>query len=348
MLLPESSADILLSAQVDGASSNMPNRRKPRVVPSFPGLGLAAPSSATIDNTAPAPKGKAVAAKAKSTKVTASKPPALKSTKAAGKIAKATSKTTGAAKGKSKAKSAPPGKSETEEEDQDPSSTDTTKSRKANAKDRPAANVTSAKRKTNGAVGTDTQGDANSRPAKKVKITKEKAPSKPKSVKPAPPKVVINNAPTTKLDIYVCGEGSAGELGLGNAKGVTDVKRPRLNPHLKASEVGVVHIEAGGMHAAALTHDNRILTWGVNDQGALGRDTSYEGGLRNIDDDATSNSSEDSDDIGLNPREATPTAIPAEAFPLGTTFTQLAAGDSCTFALTDDGLVYGWGTFRVS
>jgi regulator of chromosome condensation len=34
-------------------------------------------------------------------------------------------------------------------------------------------------------------------------------------------------------------------------------------------------------------------------------------------------------------------------FPEGTVFTQLAAGDSMTFALTDEGLVYGWGTFRV-
>jgi regulator of chromosome condensation len=32
----------------------------------------------------------------------------------------------------------------------------------------------------------------------------------------------------------------------------------------------------------------------------------------------------------------------------GTVFAQLAAGDNSTFALTEDGLVYGWGTFRVS
>ena len=37
--------------------------------------------------------------------------------------------------------------------------------------------------------------------------------------------------------------------------------------------MGVVQIDAGGMHVVALTRDNKILTWGVNDQGALGRDT---------------------------------------------------------------------------
>jgi alpha-tubulin suppressor-like RCC1 family protein len=28
-------------------------------------------------------------------------------------------------------------------------------------------------------------------------------------------------------------------------------------------------------------------------------------------------------------------------------FAQVAAGDSCSFALTDTGLVFGWGTFKV-
>jgi len=53
-------------------------------------------------------------------------------------------------------------------------------------------------------------------------------------------------------------------------------------------------------------------------------------------------------DSDLNPRESNPTAIPADKFPAGTKFVQMAAGDSTTFVLTDEGLVYGWGTFRVS
>lgn len=176
--------------------------------------------------------------------------------------------------------------------------------------------------------------DEDERPVKKVR-----------AAKPEKLKVVINHAPTQKLNVYVFGEGSAGELGLGHAKNVIDVKRPRLNPLLSAQNAGVIQIACGGMHVAALTHDNKILTWGVNDQGALGRDTTWSGGLKDVD-----QASEDSDDedSGLNPFESTPTAISSDSFPAGTVFTSVSAGDSTTFAVTDEGKVYGWGTFRVS
>lgn len=176
---------------------------------------------------------------------------------------------------------------------------------------------------------------------KKARVTQARAP-KPK------PKVVINQAPTTRLNVYVFGEGSSGELGLGATKNAIDVKRPRLNPLLPADKIGVVHIAVGGMHCLALTHDNKILTWGVNDQGALGRDTTWEGGYRDIDDTKSGSDSDDESDSGLNPYESTPTAIPTDSFPEGTVFVEVAAGDSASFALTDDGQVYGWGTFRVS
>jgi regulator of chromosome condensation len=168
------------------------------------------------------------------------------------------------------------------------------------------------------------------------------AAKKPKLTKP---KVIINHAPTRRLDIFVSGEGSQGELGLGAGKGSMNALRPRLNPHLSAAEVGVVQLATGGMHCAALTHDNKILTWGVNDEGALGRDTQWEGGLVDVDENKSDASS---DDAELNPREATPTAVEFVNLPDRTIFTQVAAGDSSTFALTDEGQVYGWGTFRVS
>ena len=171
-------------------------------------------------------------------------------------------------------------------------------------------------------------------PVKKLRVTK--------ALKLPKPKNIINHAPTQKLDVFVCGEGSSGELGLGNSRKAIDVKRPRLNHNLSASKVGVVHIAVGGMHAAALTHDNLIYTWGVNDQGALGRDTKWEKSANeemNVDEDET---------VDLNLTECTPMPIPTEHFPPDTVFTQLACGDSNTFALTDDGEVWGWGTFRVS
>jgi regulator of chromosome condensation len=188
-------------------------------------------------------------------------------------------------------------------------------------------------------------------PIKKEEPALKKAKAVPvqKKVKVGP---VINEIPTQKLDIYVFGEGSSGELGLGSVKvdgkKPIDVKRPRLNQYLSAETVGIVQVAVGGMHCAALTHDNKIYTWGVNDQGALGRDTKWDGGLKDIDDDKSDSSSEDGDDTGMNPLESTPAAIDSKHFPDEVKFVQLVASDSATFALTADGSVYGWGTFRVS
>ncbi|KAL4902877.1 hypothetical protein BDW74DRAFT_157792 [Aspergillus multicolor] len=191
------------------------------------------------------------------------------------------------------------------------------------------------------ALTDDEDDDSTNRSTKRARVAKP-ATAKQK------PKVVINSAPTIKLNVYVCGEGSSGELGLGVGKNVIDVKRPRLNPHLLPDTVGVVQLAVGGMHCVALTHDNKILTWGVNDQGALGRDTTWEGGYKDMDKggSGSGSDSDSDDDPDLNPHECTPTAIPSSAFPKDTVFVEVAAGDSSSFALTDEGEVYGWGTFR--
>ena len=175
--------------------------------------------------------------------------------------------------------------------------------------------------------------------------TKQTAAKKPKRTGA---KAVINHAPTELLSVYVFGDGASGELGLGSAKGQLEVKRPRLNPLLAADSVGVVQLAVGGMHTAALTHDNKILTWGVNDQGALGRDTTWDGGLRDMDE--AENSDDDSDsgsESAVNPHESSPKEVDVTMLSKDTIFTQVACSDSATFALTEEGLVYGWGTFRV-
>lgn len=168
-----------------------------------------------------------------------------------------------------------------------------------------------------------------------------KGPRRPKGKK-----IEINAVRyTAPLKVFVFGEGGQGELGLGATKKAIDVKRPRYNEAL--SNQDVVRVATGGMHVVALTKDNRILTWGVNDNGALGRDTAGGEQLKDMKDGDDSDSDSDDDETGgLNPLEATPTAISSDHFPEDTVFVDIAAGDSCSFALTTEGAVYGWGTFR--
>ena len=142
-------------------------------------------------------------------------------------------------------------------------------------------------------------------------------------------------------NIYVFGKGEMAELGLGPAANARIVKRPRLNHFLLPEKVGVVQVACGGMHSLVLTKDGKVYSWGVNDQGALGRDTQWEAPVK----DADASDSED-EDTTVNPKESTPGLV--EGFPNKINIVQVAAGDSISVALTEDGYVYAWGTFRVS
>ena len=201
-----------------------------------------------------------------------------------------------------------------------------------------SGNIRKGKRKAEGPVSSSAAATKSRKlnPAAK-RVTKSRTPK---------PKLILNHRATDALNVYVFGSGDSGVLGLGPRCSTDDVLRPRLNPNLSASSVGVVQIATGGMHCVALTNDNKILTWGVNDHGALGRDTQWSGGWKEIDGKDQDDDS-DGSESQLNPKESTPTAIEEFCFPTGTVFTQVAAGDNASFALTEEGLVYGWGTFKV-
>jgi alpha-tubulin suppressor-like RCC1 family protein len=160
-------------------------------------------------------------------------------------------------------------------------------------------------------------------------------------ITPRKPKLIrrVNSAPTRRLDIAVFGNGENGELGLGHKwhdkTSPENASKPRLNHFLDADHEGVVQVAVGGMLCAALTHDGRVLTWGVNDSRALGRNTHWEPPAQ-LDENST----------WLNPLESTP--APAEGLDgLESGIAQVAVTDNATFVLTESGLVYGWGTFIV-
>ncbi|KAK7747479.1 hypothetical protein SLS53_001734 [Cytospora paraplurivora] len=292
----------------------------------------------------------------------AKKPTATK--KATAKESSTTKNATAKKAGAANAKSASAPKTMSPRDEPKPRA-NTSRKRKATSEDeedeaptnkKAKADKTSLKRKS--------AEDANEQPKKRTKSASAdsnastKKPT-PKSAiqKPAVPKPVtlkigvkINFAPTQPLDIFVFGEGESGELGLGNkkfeGKKPVSVKRPRLHHLLSAEEVGIVQLACGGMHTVALTKDNKILTWGVNDQGALGRDTTWDGGVRDAD---AADSDDDLEEFeNMNPVESTPAEVNTKNIAPGIKFVKVVASDSASFALTEDGRVYGWGTFRSS
>lgn len=206
---------------------------------------------------------------------------------------------------------------------------------------RKADSIGDEERETSRASRARTDGASAPPATRRPKISNKASSAGPENA-PRPPKSRQRPAPI--LAVMGFGSHEMGELGLGPK--ATEVRRPRLisslDPDAKTT-FHVVQLDCGGMHSLALTVDNKILSWGVNDNGALGRETSWDGGVRDVDADESDDQSEEAYD--LNPRESSPAEILSGHFTPKTRFVQVAAGDSCSFVVTDTGLVYGWGTF---
>lgn len=132
------------------------------------------------------------------------------------------------------------------------------------------------------------------------------AAKKHKIAHPSHPDVTVTGV------VLACGEGDVGQLGLG--PDVMEKSRPAL---VNIDGQKIVSAVAGGMHTICLTNKGEVYTFGCNDEGALGRDTSEEG---------------------------------SETLPAKVEFPgrgiQMSAGDSHSAVLTDDGKVFAWGNFR--
>ncbi|KAK6466263.1 regulator of chromosome condensation-like [Huso huso] len=142
-----------------------------------------------------------------------------------------------------------------------------------------------------------------------------KRPSPPEEIKAAKKvkaSLVAHSSHRTVPGLVLAlGQGDVGQLGLGE-----DVME-RKKPALVSLPEKIVQAEAGGMHTVCLSETGNIYTFGCNDEGALGRDTSVEGS------------------------EMSPGKVE-----LKEKIVQVSAGDSHTAALTEEGRVYIWGSFR--
>ncbi len=104
------------------------------------------------------------------------------------------------------------------------------------------------------------------------------------------------------------------------------------------------------MHTLALMEDGRVYSWGVNDEGALGRPTADkvwnelgEGAFAAMKDGFRG---ADLEILGAKSDPYVPGRVPMPRECEGKRVVQLSAGDSHSCALLDDGSVVSWGTFR--
>nr|XP_018916579.1 PREDICTED: regulator of chromosome condensation isoform X2 [Bemisia tabaci] len=113
--------------------------------------------------------------------------------------------------------------------------------------------------------------------------------------------------------VLAFGQGEVGQLGLG--PDIFEKNKPAVVPDVD----NIIDIYAGGMHTVCLTADGEVITWGCNDEGALGRETTEEG----------------------SETEPGKVDLPEKAV-------IITAGDSHSAALLESGRVFAWGSFRDS
>ncbi|PWN38779.1 RCC1/BLIP-II [Ceraceosorus guamensis] len=157
---------------------------------------------------------------------------------------------------------------------------------------------------------------------------------------------------SSPVQVFVFGTGDMGQNGLGE-DALGEIVRPRLhvgfnemNAQKEIGSLGIEQIAAGGMHTLAVDNLGRILTWGINDNAALGRSTTRQPGV-----DAEVYETRPMPVEGLSPDGK---GLLPGPLPLGGTEGQVetfravrvAAGDSVSAALNSNGEVRVWGSFR--
>ncbi|KDE04657.1 hypothetical protein MVLG_04955 [Microbotryum lychnidis-dioicae p1A1 Lamole] len=137
--------------------------------------------------------------------------------------------------------------------------------------------------------------------------------------------------------VFVFGNGDFGQHGLGIENGMMEIVRPRLHATIEkmiageggeAWKRGVASLECGGMHTLCVDGEGKIWSWGINDNAALGRVTA---GLE-----------QESEELETQP-------LPVENLDYSRfKAVKVAAGDSVSLAVSENGELRCWGSFRYS
>lgn len=123
-------------------------------------------------------------------------------------------------------------------------------------------------------------------------------------------------------EVFSMGSGDCSQLGLGPDEEMRERKHPTKLTVLDKSSTSVIAIAAGSLHNLVLTSKHAVQSWGCNDDFALGRVT----------------------DEWLPEPVAGPLGKGSQKG--GIPVAQIACGASHSVALTEDGDVYAFGTFR--
>ncbi len=130
-------------------------------------------------------------------------------------------------------------------------------------------------------------------------------------------------------DVYVWGSGECSQLGLPEMPEDGVLFVPARIPSLRR----IVSIAAGGMHTLALADTGEVWSWGCNDDMVLGRGGSEELPGR-VEFTPASSATSSSSSSAAADTASLPNII------------AVTAGDSHSAALTEDGSVYAWGTYK--
>ncbi|KAL0949294.1 hypothetical protein HGRIS_009372 [Hohenbuehelia grisea] len=195
------------------------------------------------------------------------------------------------------------------------------------------------------AAATKPAAAATKKPRKKLATVQEGQSTPVPQQKPYfNPLPVLPSHKRPSLLLWAWGAGNFGQFGMGPSI-LNELDKPRRNAWVeeKIEEgafgedgAGIESIAAGGMHTIFVDEKGTVWTCGVNDDAALGRDT------RDIPDPDKPGSF-----IGIDEL----TSIPHSLQPLideNFRAVKVAAGDSISAAVSDEGELRVWGTFRAN